>query len=282
MRKVTRRRALATTGSALLAGLAGCASVADQVSSDETTTSTTLGNQSGADGGATTTTDASGSNQSEFGEGGDESTQETTVDASSMSMPDGPLASASIPDEPGDATYAIMGSEDADVTARLFGSWKCPYTRDFVTNQLDGIVRDYVEPGDVAIEYRAVAYYRGDPFLGADAPRSARAGLSVWHTDPESYWEYFATVFANQPPERYKWGTVGQLLEFVEAADVSQEQQIRSAITSGEYEQAVRANTEAALEEQITTVPRLVVDGTVTAPTVDPEQTKRVLDRATE
>lgn len=275
----SRRRLLRLTGAAATVSLAGCASVAEQFADGD-------GTSGGGDGTDVPTEAASGSettgddvstpdNGSSDDSGGDSwSTESVTIDEPDISLSDVPL-----PDE--NTRYARMGQPNAETTATIFGSWKCPYTQDFVLNQLPQIVDDFVRSGDLQLEYRAVAYLNGEPFLGADAPRSSRAGLAVWDVDRESYWSYFAYVFANQPQERYEWGQPSLLRRLAEESGVDQPGQIESVANSDAFSNTVRATTGVADDAGISTVPRVMTDDRITAPTVDFEETLSQLERAT-
>jgi len=206
------------------------------------------------------------------GEGGGDLPDET---------PTGPVASAPVPDAPDGYTYATMGSATAPVEAVYFGNWKCPYCADFSTGFLSDIVTDYVEPGDVALTYRALAYIGGDPFLGADAPRAARAGLAVWNIDPSGYWRFHEYVMANQPPEGREWATVDTLTEMAEKAGVSDPDAVRSALEDGEYASQVRATSERAAALGIEGTPALVVGDRGVNP-LQTEETRALLDDAVE
>lgn len=175
-----------------------------------------------------------------------------------------------------------MGDDDAAETATVYGNWKCPYTAAFVTEQFPGIVERYVEPGDLRLRFRAVAYRDGEAFLGSDAPRAARAGLAVWNRDPDAYWSYFSTVFANQPPEREAWATTEQLTTFADAAGVRNAEALAREIGSGRHAEAVAETVETVTKREIYSVPRLAVGDAVVAPTVSPREATALLDEATE
>ena len=194
---------------------------------------------------------------------------------------DGAVADAPVPDE--QTTYARMGTGGPVVT--YYGNWKCPFCAEFSTGSdrvyaLGDLVTDYVEPGDLTLEYRGVAYLDGDPFLGPDAPRASRAGLSVWNRDPENYWHYHEYVMANQPPEGEQWATADRLVEFANAVGMSQPGGLREDIDSGAYESEVRANTEPFLNafgDQQAGTPAVVVDGTPYSP-FQPDAFRDALD----
>jgi len=195
--------------------------------------------------------------------------------------PTGPVSSAPLPDAPDEYTYATMGSETAPVEAVYFGNWKCPFCADFSTGFLGDVVTDYVEPGDVRLTFRALAYVGGDPFLGADAPRAARAGLAVWNVDPSAYWRFHEYVMVNQPPEGQEWATVDTLTEMAEKAGVDDPEAVGTALEDGEYESPVRATTERAATLGVEGTPALVVGDRGVNP-LQTEETRSLLDSAVE
>lgn len=201
------------------------------------------------------------------------STESVTIQSPDISLSDVPL-----PEER--TQYARMGTSDATATATVYGNWKCPYTQEFVLNQLPEVVDRFVRPGDLALEFRALSYQSGEPFLGPDAPRAARAGLSVWDVDPKSYWSYFAHVFANQPQERREWAQPSLLVRFAEKSGVNGTQQVEQSIRSNAYAGPVQSTTGAASDLGIATVPRIFANEEITAPTVDFESTLSQLESA--
>ncbi|WP_435346632.1 DsbA family protein [Haloarchaeobius sp. HRN-SO-5] len=272
----TRRRILGTLGTVTVATLGGCTNVVDRASNDDGTTATG-GTRRPTAASTTTRTDrperTSTADETTTGESDGWSTESVTVEPPEVSY-------AGVPVPDGESQYARMGHDDASVTATLYGNWKCPYTREFVLTDLPTVVERYVEPGQVALEFRAVAYRSGEPFLGPDAPRAARAGLAVWDVDPASFWSYFSYVFGNQPQERYEWAQPSLLLRFAESSGVSSRRTVRQRLTNGSYDDPVRRTVTAAAERGVWSVPRVAVDGRVTAPTVDFEETLSQLDEA--
>ena len=189
----------------------------------------------------------------------------------------GPVADAPVPDDPSSLPYATMGNPDRPVVT-YYGNWKCPYCAQFSTGFLGDIVSDYVEPGDIALRFRALAYIQGEPFLGSDAPRAARAGLAVWNVDPDTYWPFHEYVFANQPPERESWATTDKLVSFAKQAGVDDVEQVRTALDNGRYESAVRESTQAAANAGVSGTPMLVIDGETVNPLGKPERTRSLIE----
>lgn len=262
-----RRRLLELSGTALLASVAGCASIVKERANGESTRTTTDGSRTAAPEGDVSNADDANSSA--------ETATPLTVDS-----PDVTFSRSLLPDDPGDFEYARLGGADAPVTATLYGNWKCPYTREFVLDAMEGLVAEFVDPGDVALEFRALSYRNGEPFLGDDAPRAARAALEVWRSAPERYWSYFTSVFTNQPDANDEWATTDNLLRLAEAAEISDLDAVGEAIVSGDHRDAVRATTDRATARNVTSVPRVATRTEVTAPTVDIEDTRRQLRRA--
>lgn len=257
---LTRRRLLATIGSAGGIALAGC-----------------LGNES---------SDESGSSGTDTSSTNEKSTQTTTPTPTStrtqtqsptsenqtatISTPSGPVATAPLPKNPSNYTYAMMGTGEEPVVT-YFGNWKCPACQIFSTGLLKEYVTEYVESGNISLRFRALAYVPTteppfQPFLGPDAPRAARAGLIIWHIEPQSYWPYHEYVFAHQPPERLNWATTDRLVEFAKSAGVKQIEELRTQLEGGKYQKEVKQTAIVAAKVGITGTPQLLINGQVVSP----------------
>lgn len=197
--------------------------------------------------------------------------------------PSGPIANATIPTNASDYPYAVAGTPSSDtVPIVYFGNWKCPYCAQFSSGSLSNIITDYVEPGDAAIQFRALSYFNDQPFLGPDAPRAARAGLAVWNLAPEKYWSFHEAVFANQPPENERWATVENLVSFAESAGVTQLNALRNAIKNGKYSDEVHKTTDAASNLDVDSTPVLAINNETTVNALNTSEVRERLDNATQ
>lgn len=176
--------------------------------------------------------------------------------------------------------YATIGAVDAGATITYYGSYKCPFCAQFSTGMLRELIRDYVEPGNLAIIYRNIAYLGGEPFLGSDAPNAGHAGLAVYNNEPGTYLDYHEYVFENQPPESQQWATADRLTEFARAAGVSNPGVVRSAVEESRYSAAPQETEAAAQEAGIRGTPALVVGGSSFNPLASPEQTRQAIENA--
>lgn len=264
--RTSRRRVLQLGSVSLASAVGGCTSVLYDVSASDD------GSSNGESGNPAET---SVRNASDEVDEDDEADDPPSVDDPPVSLSDTP-----IPSDAESHRYATMGT-GADVTATVFGNWKCPYTREFAFGLLPELVSEFVEPGDVDIAFRALAYRDGDPLLGADAPRAARAGLAVWDVDPEAYWSYFGYAFANQSSTDERWATPELLTRCAAEAGVSDPDAVETRIRTDAYEDATTDTVAAARDRGVHSVPRLVVDGDVVAPTVDRDAAVEALEAAT-
>ncbi|WP_231183853.1 thioredoxin domain-containing protein [Haladaptatus sp. DYF46] len=265
-----RRRILGVIGAGLSVGVAGCSAF----SMDDGSGSTS--ERSGDE--AETTTDRFAPSTSTEDEGENGTDSEKTLPEKIEPSPEA-YRSVPLPSEPSEHAYATMGADDASVTAEFYGAWKCPYTHDFVMNFLPTIIEEYVEPGDVAIEFHAVAYEDGEGFHGPDEPRAARTGLAIWNEDPKAYWTFFGTMFKNQDSSS-GWASMETLARIAKKAEVSNLSEIASQIEAGDYQSQIEKTMDQVNKLGISNVPRIVVGDTVTAPTVKPKKTRAQLDDA--
>lgn len=188
----------------------------------------------------------------------------------------GSVATAPVPDDTGAFDYAVAGTGD-DPTVTYYGNWKCPFCAQFSTGFMGDLLTDYVEPGSITLQFRAMAYTGdGQPFLGEDAVTATRAGLAVWESEPESYWSFHEHVFANQPPESQQWANAGRLVEFARDAGVEDTTVIRDAINEERYQSRIEATTEDAFAAGVTGTPTLIVGGTPVSPFEEQQTRDRI------
>jgi protein-disulfide isomerase len=252
----SRRQILQLLGATAITSLSGCASVFGR---NETTTTITTSDQQ-----ITTAVDI----------------PTATTTKREIKSPEGVVGDVTVPESPANYSYARMGSATAPVTATIYGSWKCSYTQDFVQTFLQTIIPEFVQPRQVSLVFREVAYRDGEPFHGSDELIAGHAGLAIWNHAPESYWSYFATVFANQQAGTESWASADRLLALAEAAGVPNRKQIRREIKRNAHQSELKQTMKQVANFGFGAVPRVVVNDSVTAPTADPQSTITQLKQA--
>ena len=199
--------------------------------------------------------------------------------------PSGPGTSGPLPSSPNQHTYATMGRDDAAVDVTYVGNWKCPYCDQFEESGFfPTLVSKYVATGKAQLTYRALAYGpKGKkPFLGSDSPRAARAGLAIWHTEPEKYWEYHAYAFANQPSEKKQWATTANLVTFAKRVGCSSStiSTLKSALNSSKYEPALQQTVQYAGKHNLNGTPYVIINDSTVLNPLKPKQVKQALSSA--
>jgi protein-disulfide isomerase len=96
-----------------------------------------------------------------------------------------------------------LGSPTAPVTLAEYGDLQCPICRDYAVATLPTIVRDYVRPGKVRLEFRGLA------FLGADSDKALKAVVAAGAQDRG--WNMLDLLYRNQGQENSGWVTDSKL-----------------------------------------------------------------------
>jgi hypothetical protein len=187
-----------------------------------------------------------------------------------------PISGVNVPPNPGKYRFETMGADGDAPKAYLFGNFKCPYTREFVRGNLHDVIREFVNPGDLKLQFLNVAYEpdnnlgRSSPthgdgsyFISSSDPRIARVSLGAWEVDPGSYWGFFQDMFADQPSG---WVTYEDLRDRLYDSGVSNRDEIIARAKTDRYEDELRAAEDAAVDFGIPFTPRLALAGDMTAP----------------
>jgi protein-disulfide isomerase len=120
-----------------------------------------------------------------------------------------------------------LGRPDAPVTLVEFADFQCPFCATFARDALPEIVRRYVRPGKVRMEYRALA------FLGDDSVEAREMALAVAQQD--RLWQFGHLLFENQGEENSGWVTEERLeatAKAVPGLDVERALADRSAVAA--------------------------------------------------
>jgi protein-disulfide isomerase len=93
----------------------------------------------------------------------------------------------------------VLGSPDAPVTLVEYADLQCPYCAQWARGAFPELVRDYVRPGRLRIEFRGLA------FLGPDSEVALRTALAAGEQD--RLWDMLHLLYANQGGENAGWVT---------------------------------------------------------------------------
>jgi protein-disulfide isomerase len=110
-----------------------------------------------------------------------------------------------------------LGDANAPVTLVEYADMQCPFCADWSEEMLPTLVTDYVRPGNVRADFRAVA------ILGADSETAARFVIAAGLQD--RLWEFQEALYGRQGGENEGWVTdevVREAAEEVPGLDVEQ------------------------------------------------------------
>jgi protein-disulfide isomerase len=102
-----------------------------------------------------------------------------------------------------------LGDPSAPVRVVEFADLQCPFCAEFSERVLPQVVRDYVRPGEVRMEFRGLA------FIGPDSERAARVVEAAGRQD--RLWNVLGAFYANQGRENSGYATDAFLRRIVGA-----------------------------------------------------------------
>lgn len=144
-----------------------------------------------------------------------------------------------------------LGEPDAPVTVVEFADLQCPFCRDFAVDDLPGIVTDYVEPGDVKMELRLLA------FIGADS--EAGRGVAARAAEQDLIWPFAEEVYNNQGTENSGYMTTDFLSEQASAVPGLDVQLALDASGSATAERYAQESDDEAQKAGVSNTPSFAV-----------------------
>jgi protein-disulfide isomerase len=106
----------------------------------------------------------------------------------------------------------FLGSPSAPVTLVEFADLQCPFCAQYARDALPTVIRDYVRPGKVRLEFRPRA------FLGPDSITAAQVVMGAAQED--KLWNVLDLLYANQGAENSGWVEDGLVRRVLTAAGV--------------------------------------------------------------
>src|SRR4051794_10011141 len=91
----------------------------------------------------------------------------------------------------------VLGNAKAPVRVIEFADLQCPFCRNYALNTMPSLVKDYVRPGKVRMEFRSLA------FIGDDSVRAARVAEAA--AQQNKLWNFVDLAYFNQGKENSGW-----------------------------------------------------------------------------
>jgi len=92
-----------------------------------------------------------------------------------------------------------LGDPKAPVRVVEFADLQCPFCRAYTLSTMPSLVKDYVRPGKVKMEFRSLA------FIGPDSVRAARVAQAA--AQQNKLWNFVDLAYFNQGKENSGWAT---------------------------------------------------------------------------
>ncbi len=181
-----------------------------------------------------------------------------------------PVSGAPIPDNPGQYTHATMG-EGGNPTATVYGNFKCPYTKDFVLNNLEDVIQEFVEPGRLDLRFRALAYEppghtsHGSSYyyISDSDPLISESAMGAWNAEPGEYWAFFRDMFEDRVSGNVSYDDMRSRMN---QSDLEERDTAVAQAKDGTYEDTVYQTRYAAEDHGVTFTPTFELNGETTAP----------------
>ncbi|MFT3898714.1 MAG: thioredoxin domain-containing protein [Gordonia sp. (in: high G+C Gram-positive bacteria)] len=162
----------------------------------------------------------------------------------------GPLSGLArrTPDDP-----RALGRVDAPVVMVVFSDFRCPFCGVYERTIQPRLIRKYVTPGKLRIEWR------DDPTFGKQSDLAARAGWSA--AAQGRFWEFVSAVYRDAPETGHADLTIDVLVARAKAAGVKDLKKFRADTTGDTYAHQVTGDAEPVRRYGITGTPAFVING---------------------
>lgn len=145
-----------------------------------------------------------------------------------------------------------LGSLDAPIVLSQWTDYRCPYCAVFATQTLPELIEQYVDTGQMRIEFHDVALFGQDSVDGAIAARAAgRQGR---------YYEYLQTVYAHAPARSHADLPRSTLIDFARHAGIDDMAQFEVDLDDPELRIEVERSHHQAQALGVSSVPFFVID----------------------
>lgn len=150
-----------------------------------------------------------------------------------------------------------QGDPDAPVKIVAYADFQCFFCRRWAVETAPLLEREFVESGQVQVEYRHFA------FLGEESKKAAEAAECA--ADQDAFWQMHDVLYSHQGRENSGVYTTGNLKKY--ASEVARRVggfdtgKFNACLDSGSKRQAVEAMTQQARQAGVSSTPAFTVNG---------------------
>jgi protein-disulfide isomerase len=144
-----------------------------------------------------------------------------------------------------------LGSAKAPVRVLEFADLQCPFCRQATLDVLPSVIKDYVRPGQVRMEFHALA------FIGPDSVRAARVAEAAGQQD--KLWNVADLTYHNQGEENSGWATDATLKRITAAVPGLDTNKVFAARNGATVTSALTAASNLANAQKVSETPTFLV-----------------------
>jgi len=152
----------------------------------------------------------------------------------------------------------MLGSKDAPVRMVEFADFKCPSCKAFDQEILPSVKKDFIDQGLVQF------YFINYPIItpNGDSRTAAIAGEAVYNQNPEEFWKFYETLFANQQDEKLNWATPDFLVQVAKDANLNIDfDKMKQDIEQKAFEENVRTDMAIGNQVGVNGTPTVFING---------------------
>lgn len=153
-----------------------------------------------------------------------------------------------------DGEATALGAVDAPVVLVEYADYRCPFCGVFARDTMPTLVAEYVEAGELRIEWRDL------PVFGDESESAAVAGRAAGAQG--KFWEYHEAIFAGAPERGHPSLPREKLIELAGEAGVADIEQFTRDLDDPELLATVLADREEGAQLGITSTPIFIVNNT--------------------
>jgi len=161
--------------------------------------------------------------------------------------------SAAIPPRVATGDGRVLGDANAPVTVIEYADFQCPICKRAETSIVSQVERDYVQSGQVNIEFRMFPFIGQDSFNAAQAAEAARA--------QGKFWEYHDALFNAQGAENSGAFSYEKLVALAQKIELDVPK-FEADLSSNAYLPAIQQEADAARAAGVASTPTFFVNGT--------------------
>jgi protein-disulfide isomerase len=147
------------------------------------------------------------------------------------------------------ATPTAGATPQAVPNIKVYIDYQCPFCENFEKANAAQI-KEWVTSGSATFEVHPISFL-DSASANHYSSRAANAAICVAENSPDSFYEYNATLFANQPAEGSAGPENGQLFDFAKALNVNNESDIKKCIDGNLYQKWIADTTTGLLGQTI-------------------------------